>query len=308
MRHLLIDTDTASDDAVALILALHYPNVKVEAITVVAGNVPVHQGVQNALYTAKLCGHQIPVYQGSTKPILRSLKTAEHVHGKDGMGDIGLELTGREPCKGNAIDIIIGTINAYPHDIELVTLGPLTNIAIAILKEPNIIHKVKQCTIMGGIGSGHGNITPVSEYNFWVDPEAAQIVVSSGMKIQMVGWDISRKYAFIDEDELANIKAIGSPLASFSLDIQQVVNQYAKEVTLLPGFDLPDPIAMAVALDPSIATRVEEVYVEVVLANDLTRGQTVIDLNGNLQKSPTINVVIEASREKFLSLLHKSLS
>ena len=163
MRHFLIDTDTASDDAVALIMAVNNPSIEVEAVTIVSGNVAVAQGVQNALYTLELCGKEIPVYQGATKPISRPLHTAHFVHGNDGMGDIGLELQGRLPRKGNAIDVIIDTINRFPGELELVTLGPLTNIAIAILKEPSIIQKIKQCVIMGGVGSGYGNITPVSD-------------------------------------------------------------------------------------------------------------------------------------------------
>ena len=143
MRHILIDSDTGSDDAVALIMAANNPSVKVEAITIVCGNVPTEQGVQNALYTLELCGSEIPVYKGAAKPLLRPLQTAQFVHGEDGMGDIGLDLQGRVPQPGNAIDVIIETINKFPGTIELVTLGGLTNIAIAILKEPTIAKKVK---------------------------------------------------------------------------------------------------------------------------------------------------------------------
>ncbi len=307
MRPFLIDTDTASDDAVALIMALNNSNVEVKAITVVAGNVALEQAVQNALYTVELCEKDVPVYRGAAKPFLRSLETAQFVHGLDGMGDIGLDLSGREPARENAIDIIIETINAHPGTLELVTLGPLTNIAIALLKEPGIASKVKQCTIMGGIGTGHGNITPVSEFNIWVDPEAAQIVFSSGMNIKMVGWDISRNHAYMDEEAVTEVRLINTPIAHFAMDIQRAVNEFATKTSKLPGFDLPDPIAMGIALDDQIATKSITAYAEVILANGITRGQTVIDHNGLIKDRYTIEVVLEASRKAFLSLLHDSL-
>lgn len=303
MRHFLIDTDTASDDAVALVMALNYPAVKIEAITLVAGNVSLAQGLQNALYTIELCGQKIPTYNGAAQPLLRPLKTAQVVHGQDGMGDIGLELSGRQADEGNAIDVIIDTIKAFPYELELVTLGPLTNIALALAKAPEIAPLVKQCTIMGGIGKGHGNITPVSEFNIWVDPEAARMVFDSGMKMKMVGWDISRNHACIDEALSEEIRNIGTPLATFCMDIQNVVKNFATTTSKLPGFDLPDPIAMAIALDSNVATLTEELYVEVIIADGLTRGQTVVDHTGVLQKTPNMEVVFEASREQFLAML-----
>src|SRR5712692_3104842 len=172
MRHFLIDTDTASDDAVALVMALTYPNV------------PVDQGVQNALYTVALCDKRVPVYRGVAAPLLRPLETAQNVHGQDGMGDIGLPLSGRMPAEGHAVDVLRETIRRYAGDITLVTLGPLTNVALALLQDPSLAGKVKECVMMGGIGQGYGNVTPVAEYNIWVDPEAAKVVFSSSMPIK----------------------------------------------------------------------------------------------------------------------------
>ncbi|MGI9544428.1 MAG: nucleoside hydrolase, partial [Cyclobacteriaceae bacterium] len=235
------------------------------------------------------------------------LETAQFVHGEDGMGDLGLELQGRHPEAGDAIEVIINTVHKFPRQIELVTLGPLTNIAAAIMKDPTIVAKIKQCTIMGGVGIGHGNITPVSEYNIWTDPEAAKIVFESGMKIKMVGWDISRNHAWVDKAEADRIKALDTPLAHFAVDVQKKVSSFAIGTSKLPGFDLPDPIAMAIALDPSVATITKNLCVEVILSEGVTRGQTVVDHTGVLQKEPNIEVVLEASRETFLSMLHSAL-
>lgn len=150
-RHFLIDTDTASDDAVALVMAMRHPGVQIEAITVVAGNVPLDQAIQNALYTVELCQQAIPVYRGMPGPLTRPLETAQFVHGQDGMGDIGLPLTGRQPAAEHAVGVIIETIHRYAGEIILVTLGPLTNIATALRRDPMIANEVKECIIMGGI-------------------------------------------------------------------------------------------------------------------------------------------------------------
>lgn len=306
-RHMLIDTDTASDDAVALVIAMKHPDINIEAITTVAGNVPVEQSTQNALYTAELAGSDADIYQGLGKPLIRLLKTAQYTHGDDGMGDLGMELKGRKAAGKNAVDVIIDTIKEHPGEIELVTLGPLTNIAAALIKEPDIAEKVKYCTIMGGVGIGYGNVTPVSEYNIWTDPDAAQIVFQSDMSITMVGWDISRKYAVIDDENVEEIRAIDTPLAHFSVDIQKTLTDVAQKDMKLAGFDLPDPIAMTVALDPSVAINVKNLYVEVDLSDGITRGQTIVDHLGVTDKEPNVDVVLEADREKFLEMYYSSL-
>ena len=302
-RHFLIDTDTASDDAVALVLAMQHPGVQIEAITVVAGNVPVDQGVQNALYTVELCGRSIPVYRGMPGPLIRPLETAQGVHGDDGMGDIGLPLSGRAPAAGHAVQVLIDTIHQFADEIVLVTLGPLTNIAVALRQDPLIAQAVSECIIMGGTGQGHGNVTPVAEYNFWTDPDAAKIVFESGMRIRMVGWDISRTYAVLGLEDGAALRAIGTPLAHFCIDIQRTVQQFALTTTLLDGFDLPDPIAMAVALDPSVATGIERCFVDIEAGGDLCRGQSVVDHLGILGREPNAEVVMEASRDMFVRML-----
>jgi len=297
VRRFIIDTDTASDDAVALVMALHYPDVQIEAITVVAGNVPVEQGVQNALYTVELCNKSVPVYSGLASPLFYPLETAEYFHGHDGLGDIGLPLAGRQPANGRAIDVIVETINRYPGQITLVTLGPLTNIAFALLFDSSIAHKVKECIVMGGVGYGIGNITPVAEYNIWVDPQSAKIVFDSGMPLKMVGWDVSISAATITSTDEETIRNINTPLAAFCMNIQNT-HASVKNRTVLA-----DPIAMAIALDESIAGETKRLYVGIETQSELCRGQTVVDHRGVLQKEPNVDVVLTASKEKFLDLL-----
>lgn len=307
MRKFIIDTDTASDDAVALVMALQDPDIDVRAITVVAGNVPLDQAAQNALYTVALCGKDTPIYRGCAKPMLRELETAQDVHGADGMGDIGLPLGGRAPAPGHAVDVLRQLIRENAGDISLVTLGPLTNVALALMREPELAEQVERCYIMGGIGAGHGNVTPTAEFNIWVDPEAAKIVFESGMKMTMVGWDMSWQYATFDAGQAAEIRAIGTPLAEFVVDIQATLTAYAIESSHLAGFDLPDPITMAVAIDPGIG-RYRDYRVDVTTGEGLQRGMTVVDVLGVTGREPQMTVATGVDRGAFVDMLKRSVS
>jgi purine nucleosidase len=306
MRTFLIDTDTASDDAVALVIALRHPDVRVEAITVVAGNVALDQGVQNALYTVEQCGSTVPVYVGRHAPMLRDLVTAEFVHGHDGMGDIGLPLSGRQPAEGHAIDVIIETARKFAGELTLVTLGPLTNVAMAILREPKIVEWIPKCVIMGGTSDNVGNMGLAGEFNLWVDPEAAKIVFESGMPITMVGWDISRKYATFTPAEQAVWRQDERPLAQFCLNIQAVVDTYATSSTQIAGFDLPDPIALAVAIDDSLIVAADQRFVTIDTGDGHARGQTLIDHFDLLKRPANTLVVTEASATGFREMLRAS--
>ena len=289
---LLIDTDTASDDAVALLLALRAPGVVVDAITVVAGNVEVEQGVQNALYTVDLAGAATPVYAGRTG----TTELGHAVHGRDGMGDIGLPLSGREPAPGDAVDALERLIRDAPGEHTLVTLGPLTN--VAGLLERGVGRLLRRIVIMGGTSDDVGNVAPHAEYNVWADRDAAAAVFASGAPITMVGWDISRKHAVITPADQEELRALG-PLGAFAVDIQKTLIEFCRTRTKLDGFDLPDPIAMAVALDPRVATQTIRTRVVV----DPETAQTVLDVGGE----PQVDVVVDASRERFVALLRDAL-
>ena len=172
-RRIWIDTDTASDDAVAMVMAFKNPGVEVVGVSVVAGNVPLEQATQIALYTAELCGAKVPIHAGANRALVRTFVTAQNVHGRDGMGDIGLPLHGRTPTSAAGVEALIDAFRAAPGTMDLVTLGPLTNIALAVRAEPKFASWVRRCVMMGGTGVLPGNVTPLAEFNFWVDPEAA---------------------------------------------------------------------------------------------------------------------------------------
>ncbi len=305
-RRFLIDTDTASDDAVALVLAFREPSVSVEAVTVVAGNVPLDQAVQNALYTRELCGSTVPVYAGRAAPLMRPLETAQFVHGQDGMGDIGLPVSGRVADVGHAVDVIIERVTGSPGAITLVTLGPLSNVATALLREPGIAGAVEHCFVMGGACAGPGNVTPLAEFNFWADPEAARVVARSGMPLTLIGWDMSVRHATFGPNESAELRDLG-PLGAFCMDIQAVVDVYAREESHLVGFDLPDPIAMAVAIDPSIAG-FETHNLDVIIGDGEGRGKDVIDWLDSTDASRDARITTHVDREAFVTKLRSALT
>lgn len=305
MQRLLIDTDTASDDAVALLMALRAPDAVVEAITVVAGNVPLDRAVQNALYVRDLVGSEVPVHAGCAAPILRPLRTAEETHGQDGMGDIGLDLSDRVPDAGHGADVLAERLLADPGALTLVTLGPLTNLAVALLRHPELVDAMGGCVCMIGTGSGPGNSTPTAEFNAWVDPEAARVVLQSGLRATFVGWDISCSAAVIDPETEAELRALGTPVARFAVDIQCQVAKLATTSQGLAGFDLPDPIAMAVALDPSSAVAARR-PVTVVVGDDPEAGR--LDVDWDAPESGTISTVTHTDRAAFLSRLRAALS
>lgn len=179
LRKLIIDTDTGSDDAVALMMALLSDNIEVIGITTVCGNVPLDLATKNALMTSEICNSQVPIFAGADKPLFRNLVTAVNVHGNDGMGDCDLIHPTTKPANGHAVDFILETVKSNPDQIEIVALGPVTNIALAILKEPETMKKVKHIWSMSTGGFGPGNTTPVAEFNVFVDAESFSALLNS---------------------------------------------------------------------------------------------------------------------------------
>jgi purine nucleosidase len=275
-RDFLIDTDTASDDAVALLMALRHPDVRVAAITTVAGNVEIERATRNALYTVELSGTRTPVYRGAGRPLRRPLEVATFFHGEDGLGDQGYPPPGSSPADGDAVEIIVETVRDTPG-IVLVTLGPLTNVARALEAAPDIRRRVSRCVVMGGAACTVGNVTPAAEYNVWVDPDAARQVLRSGLPIELVGWELCRGPATLSPDEMAMVRAFGTPTATFAIDCNAKALEAARRQSNEPGLPLPDPVAMAIAIEPAICTRRSRHFVDIETESDLTRGMTVVD-------------------------------
>ena len=278
-RTFIIDTDTASDDAVALIMALRWPDVEVKAIVTVAGNVGLEQATRNALYTSELCGSDVPVYKGASKPLTRRHEDAQWFHGQDGLGDRGYPAPKKQAESQNGIEAIIETAKANPGSV-LVTLGPLTNVALAVSRAPEIVPLISRCVVMGGAANCVGNVTPAAEYNIWVDPEAAHIVFSSGLAVEMVGWELCRGDANLRQNDIEAIRAMNTTLGHFAIDCNSVAMQANYKQSAEIGIALPDPVTMAVALDPTVVSHASKHYVAVEHRSELTRGMTVVDQLG----------------------------
>lgn len=319
-RKFLIDTDTASDDAVALIMALQADDVDVVAITVVSGNVGVEVGVRNALYTAELCGASVPVFRGAEEPLLRPRYHSYAFHGRDGLGDQNYPPPKAQAEPGHAVDALIEAIRSNPG-LVLVTLGPLTNIALALQKAPDITGLVDRCVVMGGVACTVGNVTPAAEFNIWCDPDAARTVFHSGLPVEMVGWELSRFDSAFTEADMAEIRALDTPLAHFSLDCNRITWEAHRKLSDENALDLPDPVAMAIALEPEICTRRARHYADVETESTLTRGMVVIDAldsGDKLAEFPEggpvfepirkIEVCWEVDSARFKELLRESLS
>lgn len=277
-RPFLIDTDAGSDDAVAIVMALRHSDIEVRAITVVAGNVPLEQGIMNALYFTELCEADVPVYAGADRPLLREYVSADWFHGADGLGDWGDRYTPRhkQAESRHAVDAIIEAARLSP-DLVIVTLGPLTNLALAIRKAPDIAERVARCVVMGGAACTNGNVTPAAEYNIWCDPEAARIVFRSGMALEMVGWEFSQGNFVLSLEDIEALRQFKTPYADFTIDSNIKGMKGYETQTGEVGISLPDGVAMAVAIDPTICTRASRHYVDVECDSELTRGMTVVD-------------------------------
>ena len=322
-KKFIIDADTGSDDAVAILMALRDPRVDVLGVTVVSGNVPLKQGIINTLSTAELCDVDVKVFAGADKPLTREYLeiytldefqkhvqtlssdsvTAQCVHGVDGMGDIGVEPQNKNYEEQDAVDYLIESFNKNPNEITLVTLGPLTNIAKAIQKDPSISTKIEHCYVMGGTSDGSGNVSAAAEYNIWVDPEAAQIVFNSGLAITMVGWDNSYKYAMLKDQEINELKSLKTKYADFCVDIQKTLIELTYASYGFYGFDLPDPITMAIALDNDIILESQQLHVLVDVRDGITRGQTIVDYFNAEQGDQNVRVVTKSDNLGFLNLL-----
>lgn len=301
MRKIIIDTDTATDDAVAIIMALKTDNFEVKAITTVAGNVDLDQATSNALYTCELCNKNIPVYKGEDHPLERKLETSKFFHGRDGLGDSGPYKPSKKAKDEYAINKIISIINEHPNEIEIIAIGPLTNIAKIFKNEPSVVKKIKSLYIMGGIGAGKGNITEYAEFNFWVDPDAANIVLNSNIDIKLIAWDVTQIYGFLSKENFDDLEKINTNLSRFALNIQRKGLEYYKVKYNEHRIDLADPLAMSVMINDS-ETNYKKCNIKIILNGEM-RGKDIISFN----KNGNIKLATQVSRSNFLNTLKKSL-
>ncbi len=278
MRKIIIDTDTGSDDAVALIMALKSTEISIEAITTVCGNVPLNYATKNALMTVEIADTiKPPVYIGAEKPLFRELVTAVNVHGDDGMGDCNLINPALKADKKHAVDAILEIVENNPDEIEIVTLGPVTNIALAILKAPNTMKKVKHIYSMGTSGFGAGNTTPVAEFNVYVDAESYSLMLKSGIPLTIIGFDMCTGEAALDKSDISYLLNSSNKAAVFSVNCNRSLLNYNLDRSGEYIIDLPDAVAMGVVLWPEIVLESKACYCYTCTIEEAAYGQVIIN-------------------------------
>lgn len=305
-KNVILDCDPGHDDAIAIILAASKVSpLTIEAITTVAGNVEVEK---NTLNTLKVCDiidlNDVPVAQGSKRPLVKEPAIAGEIHGETGLDGPNLpDKPSREPVGTHAVDVIIEKVLNAQEAITLVATGPLTNIALAMIKEPSFVPNIKEIVLMGG--GTFGNWTPAAEFNIWVDAEAAKVVFDSGVPIAMFGLDVTHK-ALATEDRMHEFSQIHNPVARFVVELLEFFGDSNKEMFGFEGPPIHDACTIAYLIDPSIFD-LDEVSVEVETKGDFTYGMTVVAPLGTTSKDPNVHFANNIDADKFWSLMVKAL-
>ncbi len=298
---LLIDCDPGVDDAIALLLAFGSSELNLRGITTVGGNVPLVHTQTNARKICELAQvRNVPVFAGCGRPILRSLVTAESVHGATGLGQVNLPEPTIELSPQHGVDFLIEMLLASVKPMKIATLGPLTNLALALVKSPQIIEKIGQVVMMGG-ATTHGNVTPSSEFNIYCDPHAAQIVMTSGIPVVMMGLDVTHQ-AIATPNRLAKIRQIGDPIGTL---VAKLLDDYSYHDIQHYGFEgapLHDPCVIAYLINPTLF-ETRKCFVEVEIQSEITMGRTIVDWYGVSDRAPNVEVVCAIDSDGFYALL-----
>ena len=304
-KRIIIDTDPGIDDALAFLLALASPEIKLEALTTTQGNVTLEKATWNALSVLELaCAGQIPVARGSLLPLVQPLRASAAVHGESGIGNSKLPEPQAKPVPAHAVDYLIERVMAEPGEISIFPIGPLTNIAMAIRKEPRFVRAVKELVIMGGAILEYGNITPQAEFNIYVDPHAAHIVFHSGIPITLIPLDVTHK-CMLKQKHLDRLVQIDSPISRF---IRDAVEVYLDESLRLgyEGSSLHDPLTLATVIAPELLT-LKEYYVDVDISGGVSMGKTFADILNVLKKPANMKVAMSVRGEEFVELFLKRM-
>ena len=307
-KRVIFDTDPGVDDAIALLFLLRSPELQLEAVTTVFGNVDVEQTTRNALIILDVAGRpDVPVARGADRPLLRErgLRGAT-VHGDNGLGGIELPIPSSAPIARRAAELIVERVMAAPGEISLVAVGPLTNIALAVRLEPLIAENVRELIIMGGATTVDGNATRVAEANIAHDPEAAWIVFHSGFPLTMVGLDVTQQ-VLVTPEYLEELERSGAREGAFIHAIAQHYGVHYARRTGRPGFPVHDSSAALYAIDPTFF-RTERWFVDVETRSERAFGQTMTDRRGQWEREPNVDVCLGVDAERFLALYKERLT
>jgi len=297
---IIIDTDPGVDDALAFLLALASPEVKLEALTTTQGNVTLEKATRNALTVLELCrAEHIPVARGSLLPLVQPLRASADVHGASGIGNSRLADPKAQVVPQHAVDYLIERVLMEPNEISIFPIGPLTNIALAIRKEPRVVEAVKELVIMGGAILEHGNSTPQAEFNIYVDPHAAHIVFHSGIPITLIPLDVTHK-CLLKQEHVDRLMRIDSPITRFIRDAMEVY----LDASLKLGYEassLHDPLTLATIIAPQLLT-LNEYYVDVDISGGVSMGKTFADITNLLKRPANMKVAMGVRGEDFVEL------
>jgi purine nucleosidase len=297
---IIIDTDPGIDDALAILLALASPEIQLEALTTTQGNVTLENATRNALSVLELAhASHVPVASGSVLPLVQPLRASAHVHGQSGLGKAKLPEPRAKPGIKHAVDYLIERALAEPKELSIFPIGPLTNIAMAIRKEPRFASSVKGLVIMGGAILEYGNVTPQAEFNIHVDPHAAHIVFHSGIPITLIPLDVTHR-CWMKREDVDRLMKISSPISRFIKDMMDVYLPVSLEYGY-PGSALHDPLTLATIIAPELLT-LKEYYVDVDISGSVSMGKTFADVRHLMKKPANMKVAMEVRGEEFVEL------
>ena len=301
---IILDCDPGHDDAVAIMLAGINPKIELLGITVVAGNQKLEKTVNNAL---KVCNHlnlDVPVYSGMSRPMIREQLIADDIHGETGLDGPKFEELKIKAEDKHAVNFIIDTLMNSDEKVTLVPTGPLTNIGMAIRFEPRIIEKINRIVLMGG-SYQLGNMTPAAEFNIFADPDAAHIVFSSGVKIVMMGLDLTRQ-ASATKEVVEKIKSLNNKASKLFVDLMEFFAASQKNVYGWSAPPVHDPTTIAYIIDPE-CIEVKPMFCEIELWSERSYGRTLCDYFGILKKEPNVDVAVKLDFDKFWNLVYENL-
>lgn len=304
-RKIIIDCDPGHDDMMAIMLAAACESVELLGVTTVAGNQTGEKTFNNALQVLTLIEEEIPVARGADKPLVRELVTAPQFHGQTGLDGADLPPAGISALAIHASDFIISTLKKSAEKIILVPTGPLTNIALALIKDPDIKENIERIVLMGG-GMNDTNVTPAAEFNIYVDPEAAKVVFESGVPITMVGLDVTNR-AIMTFDDIEMIIKQGGKVSKIVGPLLQFFAKANQDIFDLPGAPLHDALAVAEVVEPGIV-QTKFLRVDIETSSDLTRGMTLVDIYGVTGKAPNVDVALELDNKRFIQLMTEAIA
>jgi purine nucleosidase len=300
-KRIIIDTDPGVDDALTFLLALASPEIQLEALTITQGNVTVERGTRNALAVLELLNaSHIPVAQGTSLPMIGPLLASDIVHGSSGLGNAKLPEPKTTPVPQHAIDYLIERFLGEPGKISLFAIGPLTNIALAIRKEPRFAGAVKEMVIMGGAIRESGNMTPQAEFNVYCDPYAAHVVFHSGIPITLIPLDVTHK-CMLYAEQIKQLNQHETPITRFVADTTATYIKFTKDKTGIEGCALHDPLTLATIIAPELLT-FEEHYVDVDISGGVSMGKTFADFYRSTNQLANMKVALDVRGEEFVEL------